>query len=201
MAVGAIAGMATNIGTQYYSATKASGAALDAARVNAAASDRSVSKQLEANVQAREDTAPWREAGIEGLNALQQMQMPKFRAGQSPEYLGGQELLQGANTANGGRMFDEGAKDYASTKYGNHLKRYYDSLRPYQSLAGVGQSIASDDIQRNAFGGQSVANTLNQGGGLIAQNMLQSNVAQHNALSGMGQSVMDYAAMKQTGAI
>lgn len=202
MAWGQVLGMAVGVGTQYYGDKKQSEAALDASRVSAAATDRATARQIEAAAQARSDSQPWRDAGKVGLNALQKMEGPgQFDPAASPEYLGGQDLLRGAGTASGDRSFDAGAKDYASTKYGNHLQRYYDSLRPYQSLAGVGQSIVSDDMQRNSFSGQSVANTINQGGGLVAQNMLQSNVIKNNALSDVGQSAMDYGAMKLTGAM
>jgi hypothetical protein len=118
--------------------------------------------------QGREDTAPWREAGSNALKTL----VSKIGAGagdytKSPGYdfrlsEGNKALERSAaakgNVLGGGTLkaLTRYGQDYATQDYDNFLRRYYESLTPLQSLAGVGQSTAS----QTAAGGASAANAM-----------------------------------------
>jgi hypothetical protein len=79
-------------------------------------------------------------------------------------------LMQGA--AAQGRFFSPGttnalaqqAQGYASTMYDQFLSRYYQSLSPYQSLAGVGQTTGMALGQLGLGAGRFAGNALLQGG-------------------------------------
>ena len=122
--------------------------------------------------QGRTDTAPWREAGKTAVNALSQ----KINAGpgeytKSPGYNfrlneGNKNIERGA-TASGGLLSGREQKalsrfgqDYATNDYDNFLNRYYNSLTPYQSMAGLGMSAVNTGIGVNT-------NYANQGSRLI----------------------------------
>lgn len=105
--------------------------------------------------QTREDMEPWREAGEWALEELRGM----VGAGpgefeESPGYqfrlAEGEKGINRAMAARG--RWDSGAalkaltrfnQDYASNEYDKFLARYYQSLGPFQSLAGVGQTATT----------------------------------------------------------
>lgn len=186
-------------GAQIYGAHEASKATEKAAGTAS-------STELEMFYKGREDTAPWREAGGEALNRLSE----KIAAGPGefipeaePGYQFGYEelvekpLLRGAAASGGlggGRMGKEltrYASDYATSKYDNFLDRWYKSLTPDQSLAGVGQTVASQGAQNALATGQMVgSNQLTAG---IARGTGYQNMA--NTISqtagGLGQTAVD----------
>lgn len=63
-------------------------------------------------------------------------------------------------------------QDYATNDYDNFLNRYYDSLKPYQSLAGIGQTAAGQ-------------------GGNVLQGMGQTATSQGNSLAGLNMAGAD----------
>jgi hypothetical protein len=83
------------------------------------------------------------------------------------------------------------ASDYASTKYDNFLSRYYDSLKPYQSMAGVGQTTASQNAQNAMVTGQNVAQGQMAAGNARASGYVNTANAIGNAASGIGQNYLD----------
>lgn len=153
-----------------YASSKAS---KSAANAQAQAADTASQAELEMFYQGREDTAPWRSAGTKALNALlggwstDPVTGEKFRYGktgllekgpgkfkESPDYqftLGeGLKGIQRAASATGrlgsGAYLKDATKyaeGLASTEYQNFLNRYYQSLNPWLSMAGMGQISAN----------------------------------------------------------
>lgn len=165
-------------------ATKKAGeAAADAAMANAMV-------QMLIARKTREDLAPWREAGgkavttlggkveagpgefttspgyefrvQEGLNAIQQSAAGKGKL------LSGQTL----------KGIEEFGQNIASNEYDNWLRQWYNSLVPYQNLAGLGGQIS-------AQGAQIYGNYASQAGQAIGQAGLYNAAAMY----GMGQTM------------
>jgi hypothetical protein len=96
-------------------------------------------------------------------------------------------------------------QDYATADYDNFLRRYYESLNPLQSLAGVGQSSSAQTAAAgsqaagnisNALlaGGQGQANALLAGGNAAAANaMNQGNIwaGAANSIGNIASKTMD----------
>ncbi|MCP3924915.1 MAG: hypothetical protein GY714_20240 [Desulfobacterales bacterium] len=177
-----------------------------------AATREAIAFQKEMNAQARADTAPWREAGGKALTDLQL----KIAEGpgdfeSSPGYefrlAEGQKAIERGAAARGNLL--GGAEQKALLKYGqnfatndydNFLRRHYESLTPLQSLAGVGQSTASQTAGQSANLGSNVGNTLlsgqNTAGGLqvAAGNAIAAgNINAMNSITGAGQSNVNNA--------
>lgn len=163
------------------------------------ASDTAANTLLTIDERGRADTAPWREAGKNALAALYE----KIKAGpgafnleDTPGYAfglnEGVKTLERGAAAKGGLLSGGAQKslikfgqDYGETKYNaeldNFLRRYYESLTPYQSLAGIG--LTSSGMAANS--GANMANSLaniyqNQGNALAG-----SYINKANALTGV----------------
>ena len=175
----------------------AGGKAADAAE---SAAGTASSTELEMYYQSREDMAPWRTAGQEGLNMLTGEPI-KDAEGNVTGY-GANGLLAGpgeftaspgydfvkseAENAMTNRLSGQGkvrsgaavkesgryAAGLASQEYGNFWNRYQDKLRGYQSLAGIGQQTSSAMAQNALSTGQSVAG--NQAAGIMNAGNAQS---------------------------
>lgn len=78
------------------------------------------------------------------------------------------------------------ASDYASTKYDNFLDRWYESLTPYQSLAGVGQTTATQGAQNALATGQQIGQNLLSAGEARASGYIN----RANAISGASQNAI-----------
>ncbi len=123
--------------------------------------------------QSREDVAPWREAGERALGTLEE----RVAAGpgeytKSPGYEsrlkeGQRNLLAQTGGYRSGatdKALVRYGQDYATSDYDNFLNRYYRSLNPLQSLAGVGQSAGSQQAQQaQTYGQQAGQNIMQQG--------------------------------------
>ena len=146
-------------GVGMYASSKASSAQESAAQSAAASSDKSLQAQLEMFYQQREDLEPWRDAGTKSVNKLLEMQETgpgEFEA--SPGYQfrleEGQKALERSAAAKGTLLSGGTLKaatrygqDYATNDYDNFLRRYYNRLTPYQSLAGVGQTAVGQSYE------------------------------------------------------
>ena len=145
-------------------------AAGDAADAQVEASRLANETQWKMYNQNRDDLAPWRDAGSNALTSL----VGKVNAGPgdytaSPGYQfrldeGNKNILAKAS-ANG--RYNSGATDKALVEYGqnfatndydNFLNRYYQSLTPLQSLAGVGQNAVNTTSSMGANTANSVSN-------------------------------------------
>ena len=83
------------------------------------------------------------------------------------------------------------ASDYASTKYDNFLSRYYDTLKPYQSLAGMGQTSANNSGANAIATGRGVAATQMGAGDARASGYINKANVWGNVASGVGQNALD----------
>lgn len=121
-------------------------------------------------------TEPWRKAGEKALGKLEK----KVYAGpgdytKSPGYdfrlSEGNKAIERSAASKGGlvsgrtlKALDRYSQDYATNDYDNFLNRYYQSLTPLQSLAGVGQTTATNQANQATQTGRSVAeNQLSEG--------------------------------------
>jgi hypothetical protein len=164
------------------------------------AANTSAGVQREMFYVGRDDTAPWRTAGA---NALSQL-VSKMQAGpgsytQSPGYQfrlsEGNKAIQNAAAVRGNALnpatvkaLGDYAQNYATNDYQNFLDRYYRELTPYQSLAGVGQTAATQTAAQGTQVGANIGNTLLQGGLVSGQAQAGGQINQANAITGGLQS-------------
>jgi len=144
--------------------------------------------------QTQETQKPWTEAGANALTTLQELisQGPgEFT--QSPGYEWA--MKQGVNAldrsaASKGRL-RSGAQDKALLQYGqrlalqdydNFLNRYYQSLNPYQSLAGQGQTAVDQSTQTTGDYTNALAQNLLAGGTTRASGYMNKANALSNLL-------------------
>ena len=163
-------------GTMLVSAYMSSKASKKASEAMERASEKGISAEMEMYYQGREDLAPWREQGVTSLNALSNLleRGPgEFKA--SPSYrftlgegMKGIERAKSATGRLGSGSFVKDATRYAegmaSTEYDNFLRRYYESLNPHLSLAGMSQTGASGSAALGTNTGNALANLLMQKG-------------------------------------
>jgi hypothetical protein len=191
--------------TQASAANAAAAMQLEVAKLAIASQEKMFERGVEL-------TDPWRTAGKNALATLQ----GKISAGpgdytKSPGYdfrlAEGQKAMERSAAARGGLLSGAAGKamerygqDYATQDYDNYLRRYYESLTPLQSLAGVGQSTASQTAGAAGSLGAGIANTQMQAGNAAAAGILgagQANAAgqinQANAITGSLQSGMNNA--------
>ena len=189
-----------------------SSAARSAAQTGAAAVDQATQAQLEMYYQGREDLAPWREAGGKALGDLVNMLEKgpgEFVPADQPGYKFGYEefvekptlRLASATGALGGggtqKALTRYAQDYASQEYDNFLTRWYKSLTPYQSLAGIGQTTAAQGAETGRKTGVGIAESTLAGGAARETGYVNQANIWGKFLSGVGQNALDYAATKK----
>ena len=178
-------------GVGYLAADKSADAQQDASKTASNA-------QLKMFYQGREDTAPWRTAGVNALDRLS----TKVAAGpgeftESPGYqfrtAEGQKAIERSAAARGGLLSGRAGKelmrygqDYATNDYDNFLRRYYESLNPDQSLAGIGQTTAAQGAaQGNQVASQIGQNTIAAGNAQAGGYINQANAITGAANSGI----------------
>jgi hypothetical protein len=116
-------------------------------------------------------------------------------------------MMRGA--AARGRFFSPGttdelgrkAQDYASMSYDNFLARYYNSLRPYQSLAGVGQTAAGTVGGWGMNAGSSIGRNYLYGGQAGAYGDIGRANSWMAGIEGLSNILTDYYAKKDIPAI
>ena len=184
-------------GASVYASSQASSAAKDAANAQAGASKASIDAQLQMYNQSREDYAPWREAGQNALATLYEkvMRGPGEYA-KSPGYnfrlAEGQKAIERSAAARGSvlspatlKALDKYTQEYATGDYDNFLARYYQSLTPYQSLSGVGQTATAGTTQS----GMNAANQISQANIAAGNAQAAGYINSANAITGGIQSV------------
>jgi hypothetical protein len=133
------------------------------AKALAAAINQATAEQKRQFEISREDQKPWRVTGQGAVNDLWKMiqQGPgdfyedpgyKFRRAEGEKALERNAAARGS-VLSGAQLkgWERYNQDYASNEYNNFLTRYYQSLNPYQSLAGLGQTGVAN---QNALGAQ-----------------------------------------------
>jgi hypothetical protein len=184
------------------SAAIGASASKSAGKSQANAANRAANLQNEQFQQTREDLMPWMEAGKTALNKLipltdyKKFDMGQFQAdpGYAFRLSEGQKSLDRQAAARGGLISGGALKaaarygqEMGSQEYQNAFNRYQAErtaqLNPLQSLAGVGQTTATNLGTAGAANAQAVGNYLT--GGAAAQ--AAGNVGVANAInSGMG---------------
>jgi len=163
-------------GGNYLSSLTGANASRDASHAMARAAEEARRQQADQYWQNIAMMAPWRRAGKKALNQLTGM----LKAGpgeyeKSPYYdflmEQGTEGLERGAAARGSQFSGSQAKaltkygqNLASTDYDNWLKRWYQSLTPYQSLAGVGQTTSGQMAQMGSESANQISNYMMQGG-------------------------------------
>lgn len=185
-----------------------SSAAESAASTQAAAADRSAQLQKEMFDKQVQLAEPWRKAGEQALNKLipltdyQTFGMDQFQAdpGYAFRLSEGQKALERSAAARGGLL--SGATGKALTRYGqemgsqeftNAFNRYQAErqarLAPLQSLAGVGQTTATQLGQA----GQQMAANVGEAIGAGAQARASGYTGAANALTGGLGTYLNYS--------
>ena len=188
------------------------GGSIAGGMAQAGAIEDSIEAQWAMYRQQREDFAPWRETGVRALGELER----RVTAGpgeytQSPDYRflmeqGTEALNRNAAAAH---TLDSGAHEkallsfgqgLASTDYDKFLNRYYQSLNPYQSLAGVGQTATGQLAQIGSNTALNVSNAQMEQGAARASsyhdlaNSFRGGLSDYmflNALKGSGGGGVD----------
>ena len=184
----------------YFGAKDASEAQSDSAAAASALTERMYQQN-------RADLAPWTKAGEEAVNTLAKL----TQAGpgiftESPSYQfalqqGMQGIQRGASATgrlgSGAYLKDitKYAEGMASQEYQNFLNRYYQSLTPYQSLAGLGQTAATNVANQGANAAQSQGQNALYAGQAQAAGILGQTNAIVAPMANAGQQVGDYMNM------
>lgn len=169
--------------------------------------EKAIDLQWKMFQQGRADYAPWRETGERALGTLEgdiAAGPGEFRPKDQPGYkFGFEEFIEdpylSSQSARGKRLSGETVKgltkyasDYAETSYDNFLKRYYDRLRPLQSLAGVGQTATQGTVQAGAQAGQNIGQGYQNMGDIQSQAIAgYGGVAQQGIQNYMNYMMMD----------
>lgn len=183
-------------------------AAKSAASTQSAAADRAAELQNQQFQQTRQDQMPWLRAGEQALNKLipltdyQKFGMDQFQ--QDPGYAfrlsEGQKALDRSAAARGGLISGSALKaatrygqDMGSQEYQNAFNRYQTErnamLNPLQSLAGVGQTTATNLGTAGAANAANVGNLIT--GGAAANAAGQVGMA--NAITGGLGTYLNYS--------
>lgn len=176
-----------------------SNAASNAADTQAAASDRAAQLQNDQFQQTRQDQMPWLQAGQRALGKLETASdytpfgMDQFQAdpGYAFRLKEGQKALDSQAAARGGLISGNALRaavgygqEMGSQEYQNAFNRYQteraSKLAPLQSLAGLGQTTASNLGATGAANANAVGNYLTGGAAASAAGQ----VGQANAFTG-----------------
>jgi len=167
-----------------YSSYLAAGATEDAARAAAEAYQQGIKSseelQREMFYMSRGDLEPWREAGKNALTQLTgkvEEGPGEYEASDYQNWLVGEGVKALDRSAAARGRLHSGAHEKAITQFGqnisgagrrNWLDEYYASLRPLQSMAGVGQTAVNTGAQAGARYAGDMSNVLMSGAGGIA---------------------------------
>jgi len=225
--------------TQYETTRRAASEAKDAAQAqlaaDAAARRESIAAQREMFDLAqgeerrrfdlnRADLAPWRKAGGRSIKELERRAFKgpgEFDPSKDPGFEFGfknlvERPLERGASARGRRRsgatkiaLGDRAQDYASTKFDSFLARHYNSLTPFQSLAGLGQTpqgrpnqvgaavSAGQGIGQTITGGSAArGSALNQLGAANAAGANAAGTAFGNVSNTASNALLDYSAWR-----
>lgn len=194
------------------------GAIRDAARTQAAAADRAAQLQREMFERQVQLSEPWRKAGEQALNKLipltdyQQFGMQQFQAdpGYGFRMSEGMKALERSAAARGGLLSGATLKgiqrfgqDLGSQEYQNAFNRYQAErearLRPLQSLAGIGQTTATQLGEAGRSYGTNVGNLGLAQGETSANALLAAQRARGSAYGEAGMALGRYLGMPSIG--
>jgi hypothetical protein len=145
-------------------------------------------------------------AGTPGTQGLIQAGPGEFKESPSYQFVLGEGLkgIQRGASASGRLASGNYLKDItkyseglASTEYQNFLNRYYQSLTPYQSLAGIGQTSAGQTAASGVATGNALANTYMNAGEAQAAGILGQYNSYANSMGNTGNQVGNYLMQMQ----
>ena len=181
----------------------------NAASAQSDASMKAMVMQWKQAQQAREDWAPWREAGKNALHTLQErVAQGPGNYTQSPGYevrlAEGQRAIEGSAASRGNLLSGAAQKallrhgqDYATNDYDNFLKRYYDSLTPYQSMAGLGMTATGGTVASGTnMANQASSYLQNMGNAQAAGYINSANAITGGINSGINNALAGYNAWR-----
>ena len=187
---------AASIGAGALSASQSAKAASRASDASVAATDRATQTQWDMYKQSRADQMPWLEAGKKSLADLStQIEAGPGDFTKSPGYefrlKEGEKAILRNKAATGGvasgatlKALESYAQGTASNEYDRFLSRYYDRLKPLQSMAGVGQTTATNVGGQAQQTGANVGNLQTQAGQAQAGGYIDRANAWTGALQG-----------------
>lgn len=199
-------------GAQIYGASKASGAAQDAAKLQADAANRATDLQKQQYDQTRADNEPWRQAGVGALSGLGNSDFQRdFTAADMKTDPGydfrmqeGQKALERSAAAKGGlqsggtlKALSDYGQNTASSEYQNAYNRFNaDRDRRFgrlSSLAGIGQTATGAvDAAGSNYAGNAGSNMIGAANAAGAAGIAGAN-AWGNAAAGVGNNLSGLA--------
>lgn len=186
----AITGAVIAAGATAYAANRQSNAAEDAARAQQEGTDATIAEQRRQFDLARSDSAPWREAGQQGLtgllgllsdpNSIQDSQAYQWRLGQGIQSLDRSAAARGS-LFSGGQSADlmRFGQGEASQEYGNQWNRL-------AGLAGVGQTVNSQNAALGANMAGNIGNALQNNANARASSYMMQGNNQAQMAAGLG---------------
>ncbi len=174
-----------------------------AAGAQRAAAQSAEDTQLKMYYQAREDQAPWREAGAEAVNTLRERlaagpgefkESEAYRWALEEGQKGGVNALSAIGKRRSGQRVKGAiayAENMASREQDNFLRRWRESLRPLQSMAGY-PPTGQMEMQTGA----NVARTRLAGGNALAGGYINAANTVTNMASGGLNTYLQYNALK-----
>lgn len=202
IAVAVIGGAVIGAGASIYSGSKAAGAAESAAASQSAAARESNQAQLEMYYKSREDTAPWREAGVEALGTARKMVAegpPPFETSPYYNFLVGETNKSLVRSQSARGILDSGAalreasrygENLASGEYQNYLTNWINTkLNPNLSLSGAGQVSAGQAANAALTTGQNIGQNYLYAGNAAAQGAINTANARIGAATGIASAV------------
>lgn len=195
MSWGALAGAALSAGSGIYAANQQAKAARqvadatrEAAQVQAQTNDGSIDFLRESRDLARNDLAPYRDAGLADYGAYRGAVGGSFQASPGYEFARA-EGIRGIDQAASARgLINSGARARELMRYGTGVanQEYGNWMNRLQGLAGVGQTASGQTASLGQQAGQNMAALNQQGGGALANLAMQT--GQANAQGTVGQA-------------
>jgi len=148
---------------------------------------------------------PWQQAGERSLGTLERMMTEgpgkyeespgyQFRIGEGQKAIERSAASRGSLQSGGTlKAIERYAQDYATSDYDSFLKRYYDRLRPYQSMANIGQAATA---QTNVLGAN-VASDMSRNTMLAGEARGSQYINQANAITGATNTGLAYYLMNR----
>lgn len=186
----AITGAVISAGAGIYSANRQSSAARNAARAQQQATDAQIAEQRRQFDLAREDSAPWRAAGQQGLqgllglladpNSIQDSAAYQWRFDQGVRGLDRSAAARGS-LFSGGQSAD-------LTRFGQGLasQEYSDQWNRLAGLAGVGQAVNSQNAMLGANMAGNIGNALQNNANARASSYFNQANNQSQLAAGLG---------------
>ena len=197
----AVIGAGAGLYASSISSSAQSDAAQAAAETTQNATDASVAESQRQYDLSRADLAPWVTAGtnaLADLTAAMAAGPGDYEESEGYQYRldEGNKAIERSAAAKGSSLsgatlkaLTEYGQDYATNDYDNFLSRYYNSLTPLQSLAGVGQTSASQTASLGSSTASSIADTTMTGASAVSNALLSEGTAEATGITNAANSI------------